>query len=136
VSVTATSSIPRQRRTRGGVPLPRIDGRKPSARRFRALALAYESELGGVGLSESDKALIAQVCGIQLRLEELQAATVAGRDVSADEIIRLSSEHRRLLTSLRRTAAKNKPAGPGLQNYILEKYGASESTEETEDAEA
>jgi hypothetical protein len=109
VSLATKSSIPRQRRTRGGVQLPRIDGRRHSARRFRALALAYEAEFGGVSLSESDKALIAQVCNIQIKLEELQAATVAGRDVSADEIIRLSSEHRRLLTSFRRSAVNSKP---------------------------
>ena len=117
MSLDPTTSVPRQRRTRGGVPLPRIDGRKPSARRFRALALAYEAEFGGAELSESDKALIAQVCGIQIRLEELQAATVAGRDVNTDEIIRLSSEHRRLLNGLRGKAAK-KPAGPSLQEYL------------------
>lgn len=117
------ATLPRQRRTSGGVPLPRVDGRKPSVRRFRLLAVNYEREFGGADLSESDKAQIAQVCSLQVRLEELQAATVAGHEVSADEIIRLSSEHRRLLSSLRRTAATRKPTGPTLQEYLRDKYG-------------
>jgi hypothetical protein len=118
------TTLPRQRRTSGGVALPRVDGRKPSVRRFRSLAMAYEAEFGSADLSESEKALIGQICGLQVRLEELQVAVVAGHEVRADEIIRLSSEHRRLLTSLRRTAAKNKPAGPTLQEHLAAKYGA------------
>jgi hypothetical protein len=57
-------------------------------------------------------------------------------EVAADEIIRLSSEHRRLLTALRSRATKAKPAGPGLQDYIREKYGEPESIEESEGADA
>jgi hypothetical protein len=59
---------------------------------------------------------------MQLRIEQLQAAIVEGRDVDADQIIRLSSEHRRLLTSLRGKAAENKPAGPDLASYLAQAY--------------
>lgn len=48
---------------------------------------------------------------LQVRIEQLQAEAVEGRDVDADDrLIRLSSEHRRLLAALRTKAAKNKPA--------------------------
>jgi hypothetical protein len=99
----------RLRLTQAGIPLPRIDQRTVGAMRYRSLLDSYGAELGG-NLTEGDKALIQQIAAMQLRIEQLQAAIVEGRDVSADEIIRLSSEHRRLLTSLRGKVAKNKPA--------------------------
>jgi hypothetical protein len=128
MSLPASVIHPRQRRTVGGIALPRIDGRKLSARRFRALVTAYENEFGT--LTESDRALIAQVCSIQLRLEELQAATVDGRDVDADQVIRLSSEHRRLLTSLGRKASQHAAAQPSeLDEYLAATYGEQTDTE-------
>jgi hypothetical protein len=109
----------RLRRTKAGIPLPRIDLRTVSAMRYWALLDSYCAELGG-RLSEPEKALVQQIAAMQLRIEQLQAAIVEGRDVDADQIIRLSSEHRRLLTSLRAKAAKsNKPDGAtDLQSYL------------------
>jgi len=52
--------------------------------------------LKGTAGNEPDRALIRQVCSLQLRIEQLDDRD----DASADEVIRLSSEHRRLLTAL------------------------------------
>ena len=68
-----------------------------------------------------NKALIQQIAAMQLRIEQLQTAIVEGRDVDADQIIRLSSEHRRLLTSLRGKVAKNKPAAESIADYMARK---------------
>jgi len=109
--------------------MPReADLRTVFGRRLTLLIRAYSAELGG-NLAEADKALVRQVSSLQVRIEQLD-----GREVAADEIIRLSSEHRRLLTALRSRATKAKPAGPGLQDYIREKYGEPAPTEESEDA--
>jgi hypothetical protein len=98
----------RPRHTQDGTPLPRIDQRTISAMRYRTLLDSYGAELGG-RLTEPEKALVQQIAAMQLRIEQLQAAIVEGRDVDADHIIRLSSEHRRLLTSLRGKAARRPP---------------------------
>jgi hypothetical protein len=114
----AAATRRRPRFTTAGIPLPRIDQRTIGAMRYRALLDSYCGELGGV-LTEPEKALVQQIASMQLRIEQLQAAIVEGRDVDADQIIRLSSEHRRLLTSLRGKAAENKPpAGPSLDDLF------------------
>jgi hypothetical protein len=108
----------RPRFTTAGIPLPRIDQRTIGAMRYRTLLDSYCAELGG-HLNEPEKALVQQIASMQLRIEQLQAAIVEGRDVDADQIIRLSSEHRRLLTSLRGKAAENKPAaGPSVEDLF------------------
>jgi hypothetical protein len=127
---TAARRRPRRTRT-GRVPLPRSDGRTVTSRRFRDLVEAYSAEIGGE-LSEADRSLVMQAAAIQIRCEELQLELVEGRDIDPDMLIRLSSEHRRLMAGLGARADKCKPAGPALQDYLATKYGASES----EDADA
>ena len=117
----ATASRRRPRHSAKGIELPRVDQRTISARRFRGLIESFEIELGGGGLTATEKGLVKQVASLQLRIEQLQSAIVEGCDVNADEIIRLSSEHRRLLVSLRAKAAKNKPGGPDLASYLASK---------------
>jgi hypothetical protein len=114
---TTARRRPRHSRT-GGVPLPRSDGRTVASRRFRDLVEAYCSELGG-NLSEPDKALVQQAAAVQIQCEELQRELVEGRDIDPDMLIRLSSEHRRLLAGLGAKAIKNKPAaGPSIDDLF------------------
>jgi hypothetical protein len=68
-------------------------------RRYRYLVAEYSNELG-TELTEPEKALVRQVSSLQLRIEQLQGRIVQGEDVDADQIIRLASEHRRLLSQL------------------------------------
>ena len=105
----ATATKRRARHSQGGIPLPRADGRTLGAKRFRALVEALEREFGGA-LTEADRLLVAQCAAVAVHIEKLQQDIVEGGDVDADTIVRLSSEHRRLLTSLRAKAAKNIPA--------------------------
>jgi hypothetical protein len=101
-----------------GIPLPRIDQRTVSAMRYRSLLDSYASELG-IALSEPDRALVQQLASLQLKIEQMQAAIIEGRDTDADQIIRLSSEHRRLLATLKGKADKAKPApDDALQRYL------------------
>lgn len=122
----------RERRTDAGIPLPRIDGRTIGAMRYRALLNDYSHELGGV-LSPAEKALVAQIASMQLRIEQLQGGIIEGRDVDADMIIRLSSEHRRLLTALRGKAGQRAEAqGTELDQYLAQHYSEPEAATEPE----
>jgi hypothetical protein len=59
-----------------------------------------------------------------LRAEQLQAQIMAPDPdvpVNGDEIVRLSSECRRIRVSLKSKTAKNKPAGPTLAEYAARK---------------
>jgi hypothetical protein len=114
----AAAARRRPRRTRtGGVPLPRADGRTIRSRRFRDLVEAYSSELGGE-LTEAERSLVQQAAAVQIQCEELQRALVEGSDVDSDMLIRLSSEHRRLLAGLGAKAEKAKPSGPTLADFL------------------
>jgi hypothetical protein len=114
---TAARRRPRRTRT-GRVPLPRSDGRTVTSRRFRDLVEAYSAEIGGE-LSEADRSLVMQAAAIQIRCEELQLELVEGRDIDPDMLIRLSSEHRRLMAGLGARADKSKPAaGPSIDELF------------------
>lgn len=114
----------RPRRTPSGLELPRTDGRTLAARRFRALCLAFEQELGG-HLSAVDQNLVRQAANLVLAAEKLQADVVSGTDVNPDALVRVSSEARRILGMLRGKAAKNKPAGPTLAEYLANRVQAA-----------
>jgi hypothetical protein len=89
VKMLATATKPRPysrrpRHTAAGIPLPRIDQRRIGAMRFRTLLDAYAAELGGA-LTEPEKALVLQIASMQIRIDQLQAEIVEGRDVDADQ---------------------------------------------------
>ena len=93
VPVTAR---PRRARYVAGVEMPRdLDGRTLAARRYKALVLHYGAILGDENPSAADASLIRRCAATALRLEEMDAERLAGKQVSGDEYIRLSGELRR-----------------------------------------
>jgi hypothetical protein len=72
--------------------------RSALGRRFTFLVQSYSAELGGA-LGEPERTLVKQLAALQIKIEQMQAAIIGGTDVDADQIIRLSSEHRRLLAT-------------------------------------
>jgi hypothetical protein len=116
-----TSSKRRPRHTPSGIELPRTDGRTVGAKRYRELVEQLSAELGGGPLSVIDTGLIRTAAAISLRIESLQVAIVTGAPTDDDEIVRLSSEHRRILSTLRAKASKRKPASPTLADYLARK---------------
>lgn len=115
--------------------LPRgVDMRTVAGRRFRHLVQQYSAELGQ-DLGEVDQGMVRQAAAISVHAERLQAAIVAGQDVDADQVIRLSSECRRILASLRSKAPNGNPTGPSLAQYLAERAaratGEPETTEST-----
>jgi hypothetical protein len=102
-------SVRRLRYSRAGIVQPdAVDGRSRPARRFRRLCQEFEAEAGGQ-LSAIDRALIGQAAGLVERSEAIQARIVAGEAVDVDEAVRLASEARRILSSLKGKATKNAP---------------------------
>ncbi len=98
-----------------------IDGRSPTARRFRDLVQAFQAEFGGA-LSEADKLLVRQAAALTIRAEQLQADLVNGLPVDADALIRLTGTANRILGSINAKSRKRKPAGgDALRTYLAER---------------
>jgi hypothetical protein len=97
--------------------LQNVDGRSSSARRFRDLVRAYETEVGG-NLTEVERGLIRQAAALTFKAETLQSALVNGESVDGDQLIRLSSTSKRILSAITAKANKRKPAPPSLQDHI------------------
>jgi hypothetical protein len=91
-----------------------IDGRSATARRFRDLIADLSREYCGEGaLSTAEFGLIRQAAAMTLQAELLQARIVRGEAVNADELIRLSSEARRIMTNLRKRTRPTRIPAPG-----------------------
>jgi hypothetical protein len=101
----------------------------------RALVEALEQEYGGgAPLSEAKKALIVRAAGLQFDLEQMDAQKLEGAAVDHDQAIRMSSEHRRVLSALEGMTEKTKPGGAtALAEYLAQKHTAAEADAESED---
>jgi hypothetical protein len=104
-----------------------VDMRSPAGRRFRYLVESYSAEIGGDGnLTEAEKAMVRQIAALQVFTERQQARVVSGEDVDADQLIRLNSEHRRLLGALHKKEATKRESSDAvaeLQDYLAQSGG-------------
>ena len=117
----------RSRHTQSGIELPRCDGPTIAAKRYRTLVQQFSSELGAGMLSAVDAGLIRQAAAIVLQVEKMQAQIVEGIDVDPDLIIRLTSEHRRLLEILKGKGSKRTESNAvdDLQSYLANQAGGA-----------
>lgn len=114
----ATATVPRRlHRTRAGTPLPRVDGRLRSSRRFRELAEIFTREFGG-NLSPVDQSQVHQLVTLTMAAEQLSADIAGGKAVDADTLIRVNSEARRVMEALRAKTAKSKPSAVPLRDVL------------------
>jgi hypothetical protein len=126
MSPPTAATRPRQRRTRGGIMLPRFDGRTLAARRYKEIIQNLEAEVG-TDLSEADRGLIKTAGVLELRHEQMEAALMRGELIDNDELIRIASERRRILAKLRSKVVKNKPpAGPTLDELFAAEEARAE----------
>jgi hypothetical protein len=115
--IARSSTTNRSAVTNGSKLLVGIDGRSPTARRYRDLVQAYKAEIGG-DLSEPEMAMIKTAASLSLSAELMQADIVNGKLVDSDDLIRLSSEVRRILDAIAEKAGKRKPAAvPSLHDH-------------------
>jgi hypothetical protein len=122
--IARNSTTNRSAVTNGSKLLVGIDGRSPTARRFRDLVQAYKAEVGG-DLSEPEMAMVKTAASLSLTAELMQADIVNGKPSNTDDLIRLSSEVRRLLDAIAEKAGKRKPAMPKLAEYLASKQAAA-----------
>jgi hypothetical protein len=87
-----------------------IDGRSRFARRFRKLSEEFAAEIGGP-LTSIERILIRTAVDLVIRAEG---------EADVDAAVRLASESRRLLESLKAKAAKAKPAAPSIHDLLAE----------------
>lgn len=114
-TVNGISTTNRSRVSNGTKLAVGIDGRSPEARRFRDVIKDYEAEFEAV--SSFDRSLIRDAAFLKIKMEALQAKHLSGGDVASDEIVRLSGQLRRMLTSLRRKAQADTPAAPSIAHH-------------------
>jgi hypothetical protein len=100
-----------------------VDMRSVAGRRFRHLVQGLEAELTGCA-SETAKTLIRQIAAVQLQTELLQAKIVKGEPIDTDMMVRLSGEHRRLMSIYRGLASQNKPGRPTTLSEIMAELDA------------
>lgn len=106
--------------------LPGVDGRSPSARRYRDVVIALADDLGGADrLSESARLLVRQAGALTVQVEALSARVVNGDDtVDLEQLSRLQNALARTLASLhrRQRATASAPDGQAtLASYIASK---------------
>jgi hypothetical protein len=111
----------RSRVTNGRL-LGEIDGRSATARRYRDLIAALIAEHGSEP-TISELSTIRAAAALIVKGEQLQCAIVRGDSVAADEVVRLSSEARRLLVGLQRKRGRARDAErPSLSEYLAQHY--------------
>ena len=87
------------------------------ARRFRDLIRGYEAQFECT--NDIDKALIRDAAFLVIKTEALQTKHLSGGNVESDEIVRLSGQLRRVLTSLRRRSEAGAPIAPSLHDHLV-----------------
>jgi hypothetical protein len=97
--------------------LQNVDGRSSSARRFRDLVRAFETEVGG-NLTEVERGLIRQAAALTFKAETLQSDLVNGNPVDGDQLIRLTGTAKRILSAIGEKASKRKEPAPTLQDHL------------------
>jgi hypothetical protein len=114
--------------TNGKRTLIGVRGASKFGRRYRDLVDLYSAEVGGV-LTETETAMIKTAAALAIQGEMMQAAIINGEPVNSDDLIRLSSEVRRILDAIGEKAGKRKPAVPKLAAYLASKQAAAEEPE-------
>jgi hypothetical protein len=98
-----------------------VDGRSLVARRYRDVAIALADDLGGQDkLSEPTKILVRHAAALTVQVEGLQSKVVAGEDVDAEQLVRLSNVLGRTLQRLglkRPAPAKQSASNPLVEHF-------------------
>ncbi len=77
------------------------DHRTQSARRFREIAFAVASDLGGIdNLSEIQRQLVRRLASLSLQAEELEAALVRDEDIDVSKFNSLTNTLQRVSAAL------------------------------------
>jgi hypothetical protein len=86
---------------------------------------AFSEGFGEV--TEADKALIKTAATLALKMELLQADLVAGKEVDADQLIRLAGTSKRALAGVSARQVDSKPGTRTLHDYLTAKQAARDA---------
>jgi hypothetical protein len=84
-------------------------------RRLNRLVRDIADDLGFERVTVAERAALFQCAALNLQIELMQQAIVRGDTIENDELIRLSSEVRRLLNALRRRREQTAPREPPMR---------------------
>jgi hypothetical protein len=125
-SAAAFEQASGQRAKLRGRPWPKGVSGNPSGSRLNTRAMVLFAEMatdfgGENALGAMDRALLMQACRLMAR---------GARAKSADDAVRLTSEARRILASVRKTAAKSDKQDTSLAAYLAARYGGEAGEDE------
>jgi hypothetical protein len=102
--MTASGRSPRARAaiTNDISRLPSVSAQSARGRRFADVTGQLVAELGGeAGLSTEARLLVRNCAALTIKIEELQTAIGAGREINLEQLTRLSNSLSRMLARLR-----------------------------------
>jgi hypothetical protein len=122
--------------TNGKRTLIGVKGSSKFGRRYRDLVDEFSAEVGGV-LSQTDLAMVKQAAALAIQGEVMQAAIINGEPINADDLIRLSSEVRRILDAIAEKAGERKSAAavPTIHDHAAKRAADRAKVQPLEDAE-
>jgi hypothetical protein len=124
----------RSRVTNGTRTLIGVKGSSKFGRRYRDIVDLYTTEIGG-DLSQTEMAMVKQAAALAIKGEMMQAAIINGEPVDSDNLIRISSEVRRILDSLK--SGKREPAAvPTIHDHAARRAAERGSTPSAERAKS
>lgn len=130
----ARSKSNRSRVSNGQDLLPGIDGRSPMARRYRDIAAALISDMGGIDrCTEARLQLLRRFSAASVMAEAMEADLVNGKQINIVEHSLLSSTLVRLAQRIG-ISRMPKNVTPYLHDYL--EQAAASSSEDTSDEEA
>jgi hypothetical protein len=109
---------------RNYIPRHVFDRRTRAAKRFARLVDEFTSELGGKALvSEARMAIVRQLAGVTIQLEDIQAQVVRDEPVDAEQHVRLANLQSRLMNRLGLGETDAKPKPKTLADHLAEREG-------------
>lgn len=106
--------------------MPRVDARTRASRRYLELVQTFESDLDRK-LTEVDRVMLKQAASLTMQAEDVEASVVKGLPVDPDLSIRLTSEVRRILATLKSNGSKRSESSAvdDLQSYLANQAGGA-----------
>ena len=106
--------------------LPGVDMRTANGRRYTELFNSFAAGFDG-DLNELDLTLIRQASGLALKSEMMAADLANGRDVPAEDLIKIAGVVRRTLDAVSAASASSKPSGGDAFQAYLAKHAAAQA---------
>jgi hypothetical protein len=122
----ARGPVDRSQITSGKRLLHGVDGRLPAGRRFADLCRQYERQAREAGgdVSAVGRVLIKQAASLTMMCEQMQVDQLNGKTVAIDDVVRASSEIRRILAAVTGKPSRNQAAAPSALDAYLESEAA------------